>query len=272
MARASAPVRYDAKRPNSHARRVTVSSAPLPTAIDSAQVEESAPSSALPGRPGRGAPATGLGPRPPRINRPVGLAVAARPGDVPQPQHAHLPGWVRRAHGQARPILADLIGGLSGAPREQLEAEVGQLVEGISAGRFSLAWQYPRVIEEGWNLLERARLEAQAEARQRRGLESVRRRVADQLRDAGGRLAPETATRLHRTLRSADAVEAIKQVEVQLDQAVTTVRTLEERRRDREIDRTRERLRRSLPRAGGAEPPAESWQDALRRIADQYSE
>ena len=252
---------------------MTVSSAPLPNVIDSAQVEESPPPSAPSSHPGRRAPATGLGPRPPRIDRPVGLAVTARPGDVPQPQHAHLPGWVRRAHGQARPILADLIGGLSGAPREQLEAQVRQLVDGISAGRFSLAWQYPTVIEEGWTLLERTRLEAQAEARQRRGLESVRRQVADQLRDAGGRIAPETATRLHRTLRSADAVEAVKQVEVQLDQAVTTVRTLEERRRDREIDRTRERLRRSLPpRAGAAEPPAESWQDALRRIAEQYPE
>jgi hypothetical protein len=179
---------------------------------------------------------------------------------------------VRRAHGQARPILADLIGNLTGEPRQQFSAQVAELVEGMSAGKFSLAWQYPRVIDQGWALLERQRKDAEEEARRRRGLESARRRVADQLRDAGGRLAPETANRLQKTLRSADGVDAIKGVATELDQAVAAVRTLEERRRDREIDRTRERIRRALPRGAVAEGPAETWQDALRRIAENYSE
>jgi hypothetical protein len=61
-------------------------------------------------------------------------------------------------------------------------------------------------------------------------------------------------------------------VATELDHAVAAVRTLEARRRDREIDRTRERLRRSLPRGANAEGPAETWQDSLRRIAEQYSE
>jgi hypothetical protein len=179
---------------------------------------------------------------------------------------------VRRAHGQARPILADLIGSLVGEPRQRFAAQVGELVEGMSAGRFSLAWQYPRLIDEGWALVGQQRREIEEEARRRRGLESARRRVADQLRDAGARLTPETTNRLHRTLRSADDVDAIKGVATELDQAVAAVRTVEERRRDREIDRTRERIRRALPRGATAEGPAETWQDALRRIADQYSE
>ena len=198
--------------------------------------------------------------------------MAARPGDVPQPQHLHLPGWVRRAHGQARPILADLIGNLTGEPRQQFVAHVGELIDGMSSGKFSLAWQYPRIIDEGWALYEHQRRDAEEEARKRRGLETARRKVADQLRDAGARLTPETASRLHRTLRSADGVDAIRGVATELDQAVAAVRTLEERRRDREIDRTRERIQRALPRGAVAEGPAESWQDALRRIAENFSE
>jgi hypothetical protein len=179
---------------------------------------------------------------------------------------------VRRAHGQARPILADLIGNLSGEPRQQFSAHVAALVEGMSSGKFSLAWQYPGLIDEGWALVVRQRAGAEEEAKRRRGLESARRKVADQLRDAGARLTPETATRLNRTLRTASGPDAIKEVAAELDHAVAAVRTLEERRRDREIDRTRERLRRSLPRSADAEGPAETWQDSLRRIAEQYSE
>jgi len=104
----------------------------------------------------------------------------------------------------------------------------------------------------------RQRAVTEEESKRRRGLESARRKVADQLRDAGARLTAETATRLNRTLRSADGPDAIKEVAAELDHAVAAVRTIEERRRDREIDRTRERLRRSLPRSAdvGARPRA----------------
>ncbi|HYA00250.1 MAG TPA: hypothetical protein VEK76_07845 [Candidatus Binatia bacterium] len=219
----------------------------------------------------RHAPAPALGPRLPRIVRPSGLAAAARPGDIPEPEHRHLPGWVRRAHGQARPILADLLGSLAGEARERYDGQVRGLVAGISAGRFSLAWQYPQLIDEGWALLEQHRRDAEAEARRRRGVETARRRVTDQLRDAGDRLAPETASRLHRTLRSAEDAESIREVGSELDHALTAARSVEERRRDREIHRTRERLRRSLPGGTAGEDRPESWQDALRRIAGQYS-
>jgi hypothetical protein len=253
---------------------VTVTPASLPPALESAETDVDGASRPRPIRTTHrpSAPVAGAGPRLPGIHRPDGLAAAARPGDVPQPHHLHLPGWVRRAHGQARPILADLLGDLTGDARQRFTAQVAELVAGISAGKFSLAWQYPRVIDEGWALVESQRRDAEEEARRRRSLETARRRVADQLRDAGGRLAPETANRLHKTLRSADGVDAIKGVASELDHAVSAVRTLEERRRDREIDKTRERLLRSLPRGAVAEAPAESWQDALKRIAEQYSE
>ena len=251
---------------------MTVTSAPLPSALEPAETDETRTSNSRPLRPAHRLPDASPGPRLPGIHRPDGLVAAARPGDVPQPQHLHLPAWLRRAHGQARPILADLIGNLSGEPRQQYSAHVAELVEGMSSGKFSLAWQYPSLIDEGWVLVGRQRAEAEDEAKRRRGLESSRRRVADQLRDAGARLPSETATRLNRTLRSAAGPDAIKEVASELDHAVAAVRTLEERRRDKEIDRTRERLRRSLPRAADAEGPAETWQDSLRRIAEQYSE
>lgn len=212
-----------------------------------------------------------MGPRLPRINRPTGLASAARPGEVPEPQHRHLPGWVRRVHGQARPVLADLLGTLSGEPRRLFDGEVGELVSGISAGRFSLAWQYPQLIDQGWALVERSRREAEAQARRRQSVEVARRRVGEQLRDAADRLAPEAAHRLHRDLTAATDVETIKHIGTELGQSLSSARSVEERRRDREIDRTRERLRRSLPQGGGDEAPSESWQDALRRIAEQVS-
>jgi len=251
---------------------VTVTSVPFPPVLDPAETDHARSSHPRPGHSGHRAPVPSSGPRLPAIQRPEGLIAPARPGDVPQPQHLHLPGWARRAHGQARPILADLVGSLTGEPRQQFSAHVAELVEGISAGKFSLAWQYPRLVDEGWALLETQRRDAEEEARRRRGLETARRRVAEQLRDAGARLTPDTASRLNRTLRSADGVDAIRGVASELDQAVAAVRSVEERRRDREIDRTRERLRRSLPRGADAEGPAETWQDALRRIAEQYSE
>ena len=286
---------------------MTVSFAPTPPAADSADAEPldavmpvqtgpeaqapdggagpggradgGEPDGRSPAAPGRGGqrhrdagqrPPSTPGPKLPRIRRPGGLPAAAHPGSVPEPQHRHLPGWVRRAHGQARPILADLLGQLSGEPRQHFEEDVRALVDGMSAGRFSLAWQYPQLIDGGWALVESNRRETEAQARRRQEMEHVRRRVGDQLREAGERLTPEIASRLRRTLQSAADVDAIRGVGSELNQVLSSARSVEERRRDREIDRTRERLRRSLPQAV-AESPAESWQDALRRIADQVA-
>jgi hypothetical protein len=265
--------------------RVTVTSAPRPPATTSVDgAPRPAPPAAgapvpPPGGVGRRRPPDGAprapaaptsAPRLPRVIRPAGLLPASRPGEVPEPQHKHLPGWARRIHAQARPILADLLGGLSGDSRDHFAGQVAEQVAGISAGRFSLAWQYPQLIDAGWVLVRQAARDTEAAARRRQAVEGARRRVGEQLRDAQGRMTSEAAARLQQSLRAAEDVETIRAVGGELDQALNAARSLQERRRDREIDRTRERLRRSLPQAAVDDGPAESWQDALRRIATQH--
>jgi hypothetical protein len=205
-----------------------------------------------------------------RIVRPQGLPHAARPVEPPAPEHHHLPAWVRRLHGQARPILADLLGNLSGQSQDRFQGSVEGLIAGISAGKFSLAWQYPKVISDGMQLFEGHRRQNAEQFRAQRALEQRRKKAADSLREAGGRLAPDVLARLNRTLRSAGSGEEIDAVAAELEQSMAAARNNEERRRDREIDRTRSRIRKTLPRAAAPEP-AETWQDVLRRFAESQS-
>ena len=215
----------------------------------------------------------GGGPSPaqlPRIARPQGLPHAARPIEPPMPEHHHLPGWVRRVHGQARPILADLLGNLDGESRDRFQANVDALIAGMSAGKFSLAWQYPKLIADGMELFEVHRRENAEQIKAHRALEQRRKRAGDALREAGARLAPDVLARLNRTLRSASTAEEIEAVAAEVEQSVVMARTNEEKRRDREIDKTRSRIRRTLPRAAATEP-AETWQDVLRRFAESQA-
>ncbi|HEY8756523.1 MAG TPA: hypothetical protein VIN65_09285 [Candidatus Dormibacteraeota bacterium] len=217
--------------------------------------------------------APGGGPAPaqlPRIVRPQGLPHASRPVEPPTPEHHHLPAWVRRLHGQARPILADLLGNLTGDSQERFQSSVDGLIAGISGGKFSLAWQYPRVISDGMELFESQRRENAEQFRAQRALDQRRKKAGDSLREAGGRLAPEALARLNRTLRSAATGEEIDAVTAEVDSSMAAARSNEERRRDREIDRTRSRIRKTQPRAAVAEP-AETWQDVLRRFAESQS-
>ncbi|MDQ2960788.1 MAG: hypothetical protein M3R48_07025 [Candidatus Dormibacteraeota bacterium] len=207
----------------------------------------------------------------PRIVRPQGLPRAARPVDPPSPEHHHLPGWVRRVHGQARPILADLLGNLSGEPLQRYQASVDALIAGMSSGKFSLAWQYPKLIDEGMQLFEQHRRQNAELFAAQRVLDQRRKRASDGLREAGARLAPDVIARLNRALRNATAVDEIDAVSAELEQSVTAARSNEERRRDREIDKTRSRIRKTLPRATATEP-AETWQDVLRRFAENQAE
>jgi len=207
----------------------------------------------------------------PRITRPQGLPRATRPGTVPNPDHHHLPGWVRRAHGQAQPILGDLLGTLEGDRRTELAGKVEALVATISSGKFSQAWLYPKVIEEGGALLEAQRREGAESSRARHAVETSRRRVSDQLRDHADRLTPDTSGRLNRALRSASDPEAVAAVAGEVERAVGSVRTMEERRRDREIGRTRAKIRRSLPKSAPVEASGETWQETLRRFAEQQA-
>ena len=206
----------------------------------------------------------------PRIVRPQGLTRAAQPVEPPAPEHHHLPGWVRRSHAQARPILADLLGNLTGEAQERFQASVDSLVAAISGGKFSLAWQYPKLISDGMEMFETHRRENAAQLRAQRALEQRRKKAGDALREAGARLAPDVLARLNRTLRSASTADEIGAVSAEVEQSVAAARNNEERRRDREIDRTRSRIRKTLPRATAAEP-TETWQDVLRRFAESQA-
>jgi hypothetical protein len=178
---------------------------------------------------------------------------------------------VRRVHGQARPILADLLGNLSGESLERFQAMVDALIGGMSAGKFSLAWQYPKLISDGMELLEASRRENTERLKEQRALDQRRKKAGDGLREAAARLAPDALARLTRSLRSATTVNEIDAVATEVDQSVATARNNEEKRRDREIDRTRSRIRKTLPRAVTTEP-TETWQDVLRRFAETQAE
>ena len=211
------------------------------------------------------------GPAAPRAAAPRGFPRAERPGNVPVPQHHHLPGWVRRDYAKVRPALADLLGLLQGEERAQFQRRVDELTEGISSGKFSLAFQYPEIVAEGRKLYEGQREHIVEVQRAQRVLEGARRRAGDKLREAADSLAPDAAARLNRVLRSASDAEAIAAVESEAQRALGAARSTQSKRRDREIERTRNQIRRTLPKAAAVaeEPQAETWQDVLRRFADE---
>jgi len=210
-------------------------------------------------------------PRQEPIVRPAGLPRANIPANVPSPEHHHLPGWVRRTHGQARPILADLLGLLDGDARATLQRSVDDLTDRVSSGKFSLAWRYPALIAQGMALYEQHRTDAAQATVARRTVDMARSRVSDQLRQLrDGAVGADVQSRLGKALRSATDMEAIRAVEAEIAQVTGIARTGHEKRRDREIERTRARIRAGAPRA--AEGPTESWQDVLRRFADTQAE
>ncbi|MEA2617133.1 MAG: hypothetical protein QOE72_2916 [Chloroflexota bacterium] len=277
----------EAAAPESAAETAPEPAAPEPVAEAGPEpaAEAAAPESAaeaVPAAPRRPpaerGPARDAGPprggqrRPPR---PPGAPPLRSRGDgpgVPMPEHHHLPGWVRRAHAKARPELAELLGSLQGAPRAQFLAKLEALVATISSGKFSSAWQYPEVIAEGRALQETQRAHMAEAAKASRQLDSLRRRASDRLRDAADLLAPDAAARLQRALRSANDEQSIAAVESEAIKALSTARSASNKRRDREIERTRARINRSLPRSAlEAESPTETWQDVLRRFAEEQS-
>ena len=218
---------------------------------------------------GRGRPQPDVQPNFPAIVRPHGLAHAAAPLTVAEPQHHHLPAWVRRAYGQARPILGDQLAALGGEQREQLERSIDELTARISEGKFSQAFNYPQLIAHGQELVEQQRQLNAETMRAQRALDAARRRAGDALKDAAGRVPADTFSRFNKALRSAGDVDSIKAVEAEIRQALDSARGVEERRRDREITRTRSRIQKSTPRVAAATEPAEDWQDVLRRLQEQ---
>jgi hypothetical protein len=221
------------------------------------------------------APRRGGRPAPrPAVQADRGFPRAERPGNVPSPQHHHLPGWVRRDFAKARPALADLLGLLQGEERQSFQQRIDELTAGITSGKFSLAWQYPAIIDEGRKLYESQRTQIAEAQRVQRQLESARRKAGDRIRDASDLLAADAAARLSRSLRQANDLGAIAEIEAEADRALSTARSAGSRRRDKEIERTRNRLLRTLPKAALIEEPqTETWQDVLRRFAqDQERE
>ena len=209
-------------------------------------------------------PAARPAPQQEPVIRPRNLPRANVPGNVPTPEHHHLPGWVRRTHGQARPILADILGLLEGEARTTFQTSVDDLTAKVSSGKFSLAWQYPALINEGAALFEKHRHEHVEQSMARRSVDTARRKVSDALRDST--LSADAQARLHKALRAATDVEGIRVIETEVGQAAGVARSSQDKRRDREIERTRARIKATGPRASDA--PTESWQDVLRRFAD----
>jgi len=209
----------------------------------------------------------------PVIVRPSGVPRASAPADIPEPEHHHLPAWVRRAHAKAGPILADLAGSLEGDARTEFLRSVSDLTARISSGKFSQAFQYPQLIEAGLAMVQEQHKEQEEAQRARRALDNARRSVGDLLRDAGPRLTPEASARLNRALRSATDESEIDAVASEVRGGVDSAKVVEERRRDREITRTRSRIERSSPKNGApAADPTETWQDVLRRLQEQMVE
>ncbi|MBV9100769.1 MAG: hypothetical protein JOZ46_03910 [Candidatus Dormibacteraeota bacterium] len=190
---------------------------------------------------------------------------------VAEPEHHHLPAWVRRAFGLARPILADELGSLSGDARGKLEDAIAELNSVISSGKFSQAFRYADLIALGERLLADQRREQAETARVQRTLEAARKRVNDQLRDAATQVPQETWSRLSKSLRSATDLEGISAVGEEVTASLSSARSVQERRREREIHRTRTRIQRSTPRSQTSAPPAEDWVEVLRRLQEEMT-
>src|SRR5207245_6886828 len=98
-------------------------------------------------------------------------------------------------------------------------------------------------------------------------------RARERARDAGDGLPADAAARLQRQLRAATTQDEVNAVVAELDGVISVAKTSAEKRREREIERTKARIQRSAAAAGVAteEPRSESWQDVLRRFAEQQA-
>lgn len=155
--------------------------------------------------------------------------------------------------------------------RDGYEQRVQEFVERISAGKFSQAFEYAQLIADGQKLVESQRRENAEVARAQRALDTARRRAADSLREAGDRLGAETSARLNRELRAATDPDAVRAVEGEVRQALGAARGVADRRREREISRTRSRIEKSTPRGAATPEPAQDWQDVLRKLQEQMA-
>jgi len=152
-----------------------------------------------------------------------------------------------------------------------LEEAIAQLTSVISSGKFSQAFRYADLIALGERLLAEHRRDQAEAARVQRTLDAARKRVNDQLRDAATQVPQETWSRLSKSLRAASDLDAINAVGDEVTASLSSARTVQERRREREIHRTRTRIQRSTPRSQTSAPPAEDWVEVLRRLQEEMT-
>ncbi len=207
----------------------------------------------------------------PRVDivRPAGLPRAVVPGTVPAPEHHHLPSWVRRTYGLAKPVLSDLLAALDVDSAQQLQEELTALTAQISSGKFSVAWRYPDVISR-WGAVFQSQRQSTVEAdRANRATEMIRHRLLESLRVEGGKTAPDVVSRLTKAVQSAGSTEALQAVEREVKMTLRSARTIEAKRREREIDRTKAQIQRTARTASTPAAAGESWQDVLRRFSEE---
>jgi hypothetical protein len=204
----------------------------------------------------------------PRIIRPRDLPQAPRPADVPQPEHAHLPGWVRKVHADAAPIFGDLLAQLEGEDKTKLEERITATIAQINAGKFSNAWHYPTLIEQGFASWARERNQKFESDRARRDMDGKRKQLTAAVRDPLSKLSTVTASKLARELASAREPEAMEAVELEVNRAIESAQSADNRRREREISKTRDRITRTAPKSKSKPEQPESWQDVLKRLTE----
>ena len=83
----------------------------------------------------------------------------------------------------------------------------------------------------------------------------------------------EDITRGLNKIRKPSTAEEITEVETEVRQAVESARSVQDRKREREITKTRTKIQRAAPRAQ-ARPveTTETWQDVLRRLQEQMAQ
>jgi len=175
---------------------------------------------------------------------------------------------VRKVHTEAAPIFGDLLAQLDGEDRAKLEQRIAATVAQINTGKFSNTWHYPTLIEQGFASWARERNQKFEAERARRDMDGKRKQLTAAVRDPLSKLSTETASKLARAITSAREPEALGVAELEVNRAIEAAQSADNKRREREISKTRERISRSAPKSKSSEPETESWQDVLKRLTE----
>ncbi len=208
----------------------------------------------------------------PPIRRPRGLDHLDRSPQIPSPDHKHLPGWTKRMHSQAAPILGDIAGHLDGEAQEIFLGQVNRVVAMISEGKFSQARLYAKLIDDGYKQVSTVRKTQEKSARQTMALSTIRKRLSDDVRALQGRVGQEAFSKIQQDLRQANTRDELHDVQQEVTRLQAEVQQVESKRRDREIARTRERI---MHVAGGTKSRSSAavaqesggWQAMLKQFA-----